>query len=357
MKGCTLYRGHARFESANTVRVGDDLLTRRQDLPQCRRPRRGAGPARHRRHRLSDQHLDDGARRRCRAISSSSAAAISALEFAQMFRRFGAEVTVIEKGAAPDRPRGRGHLGRDPGDPRGRGHRGPAQRRLHRLRQPRRRHRRRRRLRHGEPPAVGSHVLLGGRPHAQHRRSRPRQGRRRGRQARLSSSSTTSCTPTCPASGRWATATARAPSPTPPTTTSRSSPPTCSTTTRARSATASTAYALYIDPPLGRVGMTEAAARKSGRTRPGRPAADDPRRPRRRKGRDARLHEDPGRCRDQGNPRRRDPRPRRRRGGALRARPDVCQARRSTTLQRAVHIHPTVSELLPTIAQELKPLG
>ncbi|TJV07991.1 MAG: pyruvate/2-oxoglutarate dehydrogenase complex dihydrolipoamide dehydrogenase, partial [Mesorhizobium sp.] len=27
MKGCTLYRGHARFESANTVRVGDDLLT------------------------------------------------------------------------------------------------------------------------------------------------------------------------------------------------------------------------------------------------------------------------------------------------------------------------------------------
>jgi pyruvate/2-oxoglutarate dehydrogenase complex dihydrolipoamide dehydrogenase (E3) component len=26
------------------------------------------------------------------------------------------------------------------------------------------------------------------------------------------------------------------------------------------------------------------------------------------------------------------------------------------TLARAVHIHPTVSELLPTIAQELKPL-
>jgi pyruvate/2-oxoglutarate dehydrogenase complex dihydrolipoamide dehydrogenase (E3) component len=28
-----------------------------------------------------------------------------------------------------------------------------------------------------------------------------------------------------------------------------------------------------------------------------------------------------------------------------------------TTLQRAVHIHPTVAELLPTIAQELKPLA
>src|SRR4051812_23833215 len=27
MERCTLYRGHARFESANTVRVGDDLLS------------------------------------------------------------------------------------------------------------------------------------------------------------------------------------------------------------------------------------------------------------------------------------------------------------------------------------------
>ena len=77
------------------------------------------------------------------------------------------------------------------------------------------------------------------RPPAQHRRPRPRQGRRRHRPARASSRSTISCAPTCPASGRSATATAGAPSPTPPTTTSRSSPPTCSTTTRAASATAS----------------------------------------------------------------------------------------------------------------------
>ena len=35
------------------------------------------------------------------------------LEFAQMYRRFGAEVTVVEKGAAPDRARGRRHLGSD----------------------------------------------------------------------------------------------------------------------------------------------------------------------------------------------------------------------------------------------------
>ena len=53
----------------------------------------------------------------------------------------------------------------------------------------------------------------------------------------------------------------RAPSPTPPTTTSRSSPPTCSTTTRAGVSDRIPAYALYIDPPLGRAGMTEAEAR------------------------------------------------------------------------------------------------
>ncbi len=47
------------------------------------------------------------------------------------------------------------------------------------------------------------------------------------------SSSTTSCAPTSSTSGRWATATDAAPSPTRRTTTSRSSPPTCWTTIRA----------------------------------------------------------------------------------------------------------------------------
>ena len=51
------------------------------------------------------------------------------------------------------------------------------------------------------------------------------------------------------------------------------------------------AYALYIDPPLGRAGMTEAEARESGRPRARRHAADDARRPRGREGRDAGLHE------------------------------------------------------------------
>ena len=36
---------------------------------------------------------------------------------------------------------------------------------------------------------------------------------------------------------------------------------------------------------------------------------------------------------------------------------DVMYARRSyKTISRAVHIHPTVSELIPTVLQDLKPL-
>ena len=56
-----------------------------------------------------------------------------------------------------------------------------------------------------------------------------------------------------------------------------------------------TAYDLYTDPPLGRVGMTEAEVRKSGR--PALMATDGHggRQPRLREGRDAGLHEDPGR--------------------------------------------------------------
>ena len=41
-------------------------------------------------------------------------------------------------------------------------------------------------------------------------------------------------------------------------------------------------YALYTDPPLGRVGMTEAEVRKSGRKCLISPHRHDPRRPRRR---------------------------------------------------------------------------
>ena len=46
---------------------------------------------------------------------------------------------------------------------------------------------------------------------------------------------------------------------------SRSSRPTCSTAKPRRVGDRILGYALYIDPPLGRVGMTEAQARASGR--------------------------------------------------------------------------------------------
>ena len=56
------------------------------------------------------------------------------LEFAQIYRRFGAQVTIVENGAAPGRPRGRGRVGSGRSDPGGRGHRGAHQRRVHPLR-------------------------------------------------------------------------------------------------------------------------------------------------------------------------------------------------------------------------------
>ena len=115
------------------------------------------------------------------------------------------------------------------------------------------------------------------------------------------------------------------------------------------------AYALYIDPPLGRAGMTEAQVRKTGRkaligkrlmTRVGRAVE---------KGEtqgfmkilvDASSHEILG-ASILGT------------GGdeAIHSILDVMYAKKPyTVMQRAMHIHPTVSELIPTMLGELKPL-
>lgn len=115
------------------------------------------------------------------------------------------------------------------------------------------------------------------------------------------------------------------------------------------------AYALYTDPPLGRAGMTEAAVRKSGRR------ALVGQRPMSRVGRAVEKGETQGFMKilvdaDSGEilgcsvlgP-----------GGdeVVHCVLDLMYARAPVrTLQRAVHIHPNVAELLPTIAQELKPL-
>jgi pyruvate/2-oxoglutarate dehydrogenase complex dihydrolipoamide dehydrogenase (E3) component len=98
MKGCTLIRGHARFESARTVRVGDRLLTAGKVFINV-----GARPS-----VPNIQGLDQVA-----WLTSTDMVALDVvprhlviiggsyvgLEFAQMFRRFGAQVTVVERGA------------------------------------------------------------------------------------------------------------------------------------------------------------------------------------------------------------------------------------------------------------------
>jgi pyruvate/2-oxoglutarate dehydrogenase complex dihydrolipoamide dehydrogenase (E3) component len=116
-----------------------------------------------------------------------------------------------------------------------------------------------------------------------------------------------------------------------------------------------TTYGLYIDPPLGRAGMTEAEVRKSGRR------ALIGKRPMTKVGRavekgesqgfmkcivDAETHQILGAA-ILGT------------GGdeVIHSILDVMYAKKPYTLiQRAVHIHPTVSELVPTMLGDLKPL-
>ena len=163
------------------------------------------------------------------------------LEFAQMYRRFGARVTVVEYGDRLIAREDRGRVARSPGDPRARRHRLPLSMRMRRASTGRggsgvrvaARRRRPAQGRRRQPPAAA----VGRRPNTDDlgldaagiadRRARLHRRRRRAAHQRRR------------ASGRSATPTAAAPSRTPRTTTTRSSPTTCSTATSARSATAS----------------------------------------------------------------------------------------------------------------------
>ncbi len=115
------------------------------------------------------------------------------------------------------------------------------------------------------------------------------------------------------------------------------------------------AYALYVDPPLARAGMTEAEIRKSGRK------ALVGRRPMTRVGRAVEKGETQGFMKiavDADN------------GAILGAAIlgaggdevihsilDVMYAKAPwTVIRRAMHIHPTVSELVPTMLSELRPM-
>ena len=116
------------------------------------------------------------------------------------------------------------------------------------------------------------------------------------------------------------------------------------------------AYALYIDPPLGRAGMTEADVRKSGRR------ALVGMRPMTKVARAIEKGETQGFMKIVV-----DAETREILGAAIlgvggdeaiHCVLDVMYARQPyTVIQRAVHIHPTVSELIPTMLGELKPLA
>jgi pyruvate/2-oxoglutarate dehydrogenase complex dihydrolipoamide dehydrogenase (E3) component len=114
-------------------------------------------------------------------------------------------------------------------------------------------------------------------------------------------------------------------------------------------------YALFIDPPLGRAGMTEAEAKKSGRSVLA--------------GTMQMKHV--GRAREAGETHGFmkvlvDAKSQELLGAAIlgmngdevvHALLDIMYAKRPyTTIQRAMHIHPTVSELVPTLLGKLKPL-
>ena len=116
-----------------------------------------------------------------------------------------------------------------------------------------------------------------------------------------------------------------------------------------------TAYALYVDPPLGRAGMTEAEVRKSGRK------ALLAKRPMDRVGRAVEKGETQGFMKILV-----DAATKEILGASLlgiecdeviHSILDVMYAKAPyTVIQRAMHIHPTVSELIPTMLGELKPL-
>ena len=117
-----------------------------------------------------------------------------------------------------------------------------------------------------------------------------------------------------------------------------------------------TAYALYIDPPLGRAGMTEAEVRRTGRR------ALIGKRPMTKVGRAVEKGETQGFMKVLV-----DAETQRILGAAILGTGgdeaihsvlDVMYAKAPyTVIQRAVHIHPTVSELIPTMLGSLQPLA
>ncbi len=236
MERCTVFRGHARFESPRTISVNGELLEASRiflnlggrasvpDMPGLDQVS----------YLTNTTILELDTLPRHLVIVGGS---YIGLEFAQMYRRFGAEVTVIERGARLIQHEDedvsaavKGILENEgitvhlDAECIGFARRGDDIAVVDQSRAARRRSARTCCWRSGggRTPTTSASTKPAWRP-----------------TSAATSPSTTSCRPMFPASGRSATATARAPSRTPPTTISRSLRPTCSTTIRAASATAS----------------------------------------------------------------------------------------------------------------------
>jgi pyruvate/2-oxoglutarate dehydrogenase complex dihydrolipoamide dehydrogenase (E3) component len=352
MKNCTLVRGHARFESAREVRVGGKLLSAEKIFLNV--GGRAAIPelpgVKDVDYLTNSSMMDLDVLPRHLVVVGGS---YVALEFAQMFRRFGSEVTVIEKAprligrededvsaAIKELLEGEGiavHVGADD------------------IRFERRGRETAVFFRRGVPPAVASDVLLAlGRQPNTDDLGLDKAGVETDARGyiKVDDQLRTSVP------GIWAMGDCNGKGAF--THTSYNDYEIVAANLLDGDARKVSdridAYALYVDPPLGRAGMTETQVRKSGRrvligfrpmTRVGRAVE---------KGEthgfmkllvDADSKEILGCC--VLGP-----------GGdeAIHCVLDLMYAKAPyTTLQRAVHIHPNVSELLPTIAGELKPLA
>jgi pyruvate/2-oxoglutarate dehydrogenase complex dihydrolipoamide dehydrogenase (E3) component len=363
MAGCTLIEGHARFESADSVRVGDDLLTApriflnvggRANLP----PMPGLDQV--------DYLTNTGmmAIDRLPPHLVIIGGSYIGLEFAQMYRRFGSEVTVVEMGprligredpeisdAVREILEAEGITVRlnaecisfSPHKTEG----GEAGVRVHVTCQD------------GEPQVVGSHVLLaiGRRPNTDDLGLDKARIETDPRGYIVVDDQLRTNVP-----GVWAMGDCNGKGAFTHTAyndfeiiAGNLLDPDLESGRPRGVSDRITAYALYIDPPLGRIGLTEAEVRATGR-----PALVG-RRPMTRVGRAVEKGETQGFMKVVV-----DAETRAILGAAIlglngdeaiHGLLDLMYAKAPyTTVQRAVHIHPTVSELIPTMLGELKPL-
>ena len=349
---CEVYRGHARFRTARQVVVGDRDPDRRSHLHQRRRARIRAVDAGTRRSSVPDEQLDDAPRhpaaasrdRRRQLYRVGIRADVPAFrirgddhrEGPRLIQREDAEVSsAIQDVFASEGINVRLNA------------------KCIQRERPRRRRRRTRRMRGRQSGGRGHASAARGWPAAEHRGSRTRGRRRVTRRAGIHHRERSAGNQRSGNLGARRLQRQRALLRTRPTTTSRSSRPTCSTAPLAGVSDRIPAYGLYIDPPLGRAGLTETEARKGHSVLVGK-------RPMTRVGRAVEKGETNGLMKIVV-----DAQSQEILGAAvfgtggdevIHCVLDTMYAKAPcSVLRRAMHIHPTVSELIPTLLAELQP--